>query len=92
LYEVRVDKVEAVTGKPVIGLPPLLWLKAFESAARTMSFAAAAAELNLSTGAISYQIRARSASRFCTFRANAAGDQAHPPGARLHARRAKGVR
>jgi LysR family transcriptional regulator, glycine cleavage system transcriptional activator len=53
-----VDKVEAVTGKPVIGLPPLLWLKAFESAARTMSFAAAAAELNLSTGAISYQIRA----------------------------------
>jgi LysR family transcriptional regulator, glycine cleavage system transcriptional activator len=53
-----VDKAEALTGKPVTGLPPLMWLKAFESAARTMSFAAAAAELNMSTGAISYQIRA----------------------------------
>ncbi len=47
------DKVGAVNG-----LPPLTWLKAFESAARTLSFAAAAAELNMSTGAISYQIRA----------------------------------
>jgi LysR family transcriptional regulator, glycine cleavage system transcriptional activator len=43
--------------KPVTGLPPLAWLKAFESAARTLSFASAATELNLSTGAISYQIR-----------------------------------
>src|ERR1700723_1567440 len=49
----RVDKTGAVNG-----LPPLTWLKAFESAARTLSFAAAAAELNMSTGAISYQIRA----------------------------------
>jgi LysR family glycine cleavage system transcriptional activator len=49
----RVDKNGAVNG-----LPPLAWLKAFESAARTLSFAAAAAELNMSTGAISYQIRA----------------------------------
>jgi LysR family glycine cleavage system transcriptional activator len=48
-----VDKIGAVNG-----LPPLAWLKAFESAGRTSSFAAAAAELNLSTGAISYQIRA----------------------------------
>jgi LysR family transcriptional regulator, glycine cleavage system transcriptional activator len=48
-----VDKTGAVNG-----LPPLAWLKAFESAARTLSFAAAAAELNMSTGAISYQIRA----------------------------------
>jgi LysR family glycine cleavage system transcriptional activator len=48
-----VDKFGAVNG-----LPPLTWLKAFESAARTLSFAAAAAELNMSTGAISYQIRA----------------------------------
>jgi LysR family glycine cleavage system transcriptional activator len=48
-----VDKIGAVNG-----LPPLTWLKAFESAARTLSFAAAAAELNMSTGAISYQIRA----------------------------------
>ena len=47
------DKIGAVNG-----LPPLGWLKAFESAARTLSFAAAAAELNMSTGAISYQIRA----------------------------------
>lgn len=52
------DKVEALIGRPVTGLPPLMWLKAFESAARTMSFAAAATELNMSTGAISYQIRA----------------------------------
>ena len=44
--------------KPVNGLPPLVWLRAFESAARTLTFAAAAAELNMSTGAISYQIRA----------------------------------
>jgi LysR family glycine cleavage system transcriptional activator len=44
--------------RPVDGLPPLMWLRAFESAARTLSFAAAAAELNMSTGAISYQIRA----------------------------------
>jgi LysR family transcriptional regulator, glycine cleavage system transcriptional activator len=49
----RVDKTGAVNG-----LPPLTWLKAFESAARTLSFAAAAAELNMSSGAISYQIRA----------------------------------
>ena len=44
--------------RPVVGLPTLTWLKAFEAAARTSSFSAAAAELNLTTGAISYQIRA----------------------------------
>jgi LysR family glycine cleavage system transcriptional activator len=44
--------------RPVVGLPTLTWLRAFESAARTSSFAAAAAELNLTSGAISYQIRA----------------------------------
>ncbi|MEP6546059.1 MAG: LysR family transcriptional regulator [Gammaproteobacteria bacterium] len=44
--------------RPVIGLPTLTWLRAFEAAARTSSFAAAAAELNLTSGAISYQIRA----------------------------------
>jgi LysR family glycine cleavage system transcriptional activator len=44
--------------RPVAGLPTLSWLRAFEAAARTSSFAAAAAELNLSSGAISYQIRA----------------------------------
>jgi LysR family transcriptional regulator, glycine cleavage system transcriptional activator len=43
--------------RPVIGLPTLTWLRAFEAAARTSSFAAAAAELNLTSGAISYQIR-----------------------------------
>jgi LysR family glycine cleavage system transcriptional activator len=36
----------------------LTWLRAFEAAARTASFTAAAAELNLTSGAISYQIRA----------------------------------
>jgi len=44
--------------RPVVGLPTLTWLRAFEAAARTASFSAAAAELNLSSGAISYQIRA----------------------------------
>jgi LysR family transcriptional regulator, glycine cleavage system transcriptional activator len=44
--------------RPVVGLPTLTWLRAFEAAARTSSFAAAAAELNLTAGAISYQIRA----------------------------------
>ncbi len=44
--------------RPVVGLPTLAWLRAFEAAARTSSFSAAAIELNLSSGAISYQIRA----------------------------------
>jgi LysR family transcriptional regulator, glycine cleavage system transcriptional activator len=44
--------------RPVVGLPTLTWLRAFEAAARTTSFTAAAAELNLTAGAISYQIRA----------------------------------
>ena len=44
--------------RPVVGLPTLTWLRAFEAAARTSSFAAAATELNLTSGAISYQIRA----------------------------------
>jgi LysR family transcriptional regulator, glycine cleavage system transcriptional activator len=44
--------------RPVVGLPTLTWLRAFEAAARTASFSGAAAELNLTSGAISYQIRA----------------------------------
>lgn len=44
--------------RPLIGLPTLTWLRAFEAAARTSSFSAAAAELRLTSGAISYQIRA----------------------------------
>jgi len=44
--------------RPVVGLPTLTWLRALEAAARTSSFTAAAAELNLTSGAISYQIRA----------------------------------
>ncbi len=44
--------------RPLVGLPTLSWVRAFESAARTSSFSAAAAELNLTSGAISYQIRA----------------------------------
>ena len=46
------------TVRPVVGLPNLAWLRSFEAAARTSSFAAAATELNLTSGAISYQIRA----------------------------------
>jgi LysR family glycine cleavage system transcriptional activator len=42
----------------LVGLPTLTWLRAFEAAARTSSFSAAAAELRLTSGAISYQIRA----------------------------------
>jgi LysR family transcriptional regulator, glycine cleavage system transcriptional activator len=42
----------------VVGLPTLTWLRAFEAAARTASFSSAAAELNLTPGAISYQVRA----------------------------------
>jgi LysR family transcriptional regulator, glycine cleavage system transcriptional activator len=44
--------------RPVVGLPTLTWLRAFEAAARTSSFTAAAVELRLTSGAISYQIRA----------------------------------
>ncbi len=44
--------------RPLVGLPTLTWLRAFEAAARTSSFSAAAAELRLTSGAISYQIRA----------------------------------
>ena len=43
---------------PLAGLPPLLLLRAFEAAARTSSFTAAAKELNLTQAAISYQVRA----------------------------------
>ena len=39
-------------------LPPLIWLKAFEAAARRSSFTLAAAELGLTQAAISQQIRA----------------------------------
>src|SRR5476649_2282193 len=46
------------TVRPLVGLPNLAWLRSFEAAARTASFTAAAAELNLTAGAISYQIRA----------------------------------
>jgi LysR family glycine cleavage system transcriptional activator len=44
--------------RPLVGLPTLTWLRAFEAAARTSSFTAAAHELRLTSGAISYQIRA----------------------------------
>ena len=38
-------------------LPPVTWLRAFEAAARHCSFAAAANELNMTSAAISHQIR-----------------------------------
>jgi LysR family glycine cleavage system transcriptional activator len=46
------------TVRPIEGLPNLAWLRSFEAAARTSSFAAAATELRLTSGAVSYQIRA----------------------------------
>ncbi len=44
--------------RTITGLPTLTWLRAFEAAARTESFTAAARELNLTQAAISYQVRA----------------------------------
>jgi LysR family glycine cleavage system transcriptional activator len=41
----------------IAGLPPLVWLRAFEAAARTESFTAAARELAVTQAAISYQVR-----------------------------------
>lgn len=38
-------------------LPPLTWLRAFEASARSLSFTAAARELNLTPAAISHQVR-----------------------------------
>src|SRR6202044_1546821 len=54
----QVSEVRRGAGRPVVGLPTLTWLRAFEAAARTSSFTAAAVELRLTPGAISYQIRA----------------------------------
>jgi LysR family transcriptional regulator, glycine cleavage system transcriptional activator len=39
------------------GLPPLNWLKAFEAAARTLSFTEAARELNVTQAAVSKHVR-----------------------------------
>ena len=39
-------------------LPPLTWFRAFESAARHLSFTAAAGELSLTQSAISQHVRA----------------------------------
>jgi len=39
------------------GLPPLNWVRAFEASARHMSFAKAAADLNLTSTAVSHQVR-----------------------------------
>lgn len=39
------------------GLPPLTWLRAFEAAARHLSFTQAAAELNLTQSAVSQHVR-----------------------------------
>ena len=41
----------------MIQLPPLLWLQAFESAVRTLSFTAAGSELGVTQAAISQRIR-----------------------------------
>lgn len=42
---------------PLSGLPPLTWLRAFEAAARHLSFTLAAQELNLTQSAISQHVR-----------------------------------
>ena len=42
---------------PRADLPPLTWLRAFEAAARTLSFTQAAAELNVTQAAISKHVR-----------------------------------
>ncbi|MEM9910250.1 MAG: LysR family transcriptional regulator, partial [Pseudomonadota bacterium] len=39
------------------GLPPLSWLRAFEAAARHLSFTLAAEELNLTQSAVSQHVR-----------------------------------
>jgi len=39
------------------GMPPLNWLRAFEASARHMSFAQAARDLNLTSTAVSHQVR-----------------------------------
>ncbi len=63
------------------GLPNLPGLKAFEAAARTGSFAAAAAELNLTSGAVSYQIRALETQLGCVlFERRARGVRLSPMG------------
>lgn len=41
----------------ITGLPPLTWLRAFEAAARHLSFTAAASELHITQSAVSQQIR-----------------------------------
>ena len=55
------DRGERGTGPAEAGaaydLPPLVWLRAFEAAARHSSFTAAAAELNLTQAAVSHQVR-----------------------------------
>ena len=42
------------------GMPPLNWLRAFEASARHMSFAQAARDLNLTSTAVSHQVRSLS--------------------------------
>ncbi len=55
------EQVESVAGRAepagIQDLPPLVWLRAFEAAARHSSFTAAAAELNLTQAAVSHQVR-----------------------------------
>ncbi|MGM3031576.1 LysR family transcriptional regulator, partial [Bacillus cereus group sp. BC34] len=50
--------VESTTIPRMSHLPPLSALRAFEAAVRLGGFARAAAELNVSTSAVSHQIRA----------------------------------
>lgn len=49
--------VDRVSRAMVQEMPPLTWLRAFEASARYLSFAKAAADLNLTATAVSYQVR-----------------------------------
>ena len=49
--------VEGVLSEPMRRLPPLAAIRAFEAAARTENFTAAAAELGMTQAAVSYQVK-----------------------------------
>src|ERR1700759_4124366 len=52
----RIDK-SSLWAEPMRRLPPLAAIRAFEAAARTENFTAAAAELGMTQAAVSYQVK-----------------------------------
>ena len=70
----------------MLPLPPLAALRAFEAAARLGGFARAAAELNVTTSAVSHQIRGLEeglGARLLERSVGAGGVRVTPAGARL---------